>query len=84
MTITPTRRHARADAKKRATRTLVQGLIVTGLVAVAVTVNGIVTTWTGDDVTNGASWVALGTAGVVSLLTAVSSYVARLLAPPAS
>jgi hypothetical protein len=84
MTTTPTtRRQARQDAKNRAGRTLVQGLAVTALVAVAATVNGVVTTWTGDDVTNGGAWVALGTSCVVSLLTAASSYVARLLAPPA-
>lgn len=70
------------QAKSRSLRTLVQGAIVTGVVAVAGVVTNVVSGWSGDDVLSGASWVAVGTSAAVAVLTSVASYVAAHVAPP--
>ena len=71
------------DAQARALRTLAQGAVVTALVAVATTVQLVVGGWQPDQVMQPASWVALGTSALVTVLTSVSSYVAAHLVPPA-
>jgi hypothetical protein len=71
-----------SDAKNRALRTLIQGGIVTALIALATVVATIVGTWTGDDVLTAGSWVTLGTSALTTVLTSVASYVAGHVAPP--
>jgi len=68
------------DASNRGLRTLAQGLAVDVLAAVAVVLTAAVAggiEWTE------AYWVALGLAVAKSAVTALVSYVARLVVPPA-
>ena len=66
-------RETTVDARSRAVRTIVQGLISVALVAVGAVVV--------DQVTPGqvVDWVALGTAVATAAGTAITAYVHRLL-----
>jgi len=75
MTTTPTR----ADAADRGWRTLIQGLAIDVLVAVA----AVLLVWLPDaDISKVEAWIVLGTAVAKSVLTAVASYVMRLKVAP--
>jgi hypothetical protein len=74
---------AKADAKTRSIRTLLQGLAVDLLIAAGSAAVAVISTFTGADLLAGASWVILGTAVLKSVLTAGASYLARLKLPPA-
>lgn len=69
-----------ADAANRSARTLIQGLAVDVLIAIAAAL----LVWLPDaDVSSKEAWIVLGTAVVKSVLTAAASYVMRLkVAPP--
>jgi hypothetical protein len=85
MTDQPTRaarRAARADAKNRSARTLLQGLAVDALVAAGAAATLVLSTWENDDILAATSWVVLGTAVAKSVLTAIASYISRLTVPP--
>lgn len=66
-----------ADARNRALRTFLQGLLLDVVVAVAVVVYTVVTT-SGDSI----AWGVLGAAVVKTLLTTVASYVMRAKLDP--
>lgn len=74
---------ATADAKQRATRTLVQGLLIDVAVAAGTAATATLATLEGNDLLAGAAWIALGTSVLKSVLTAGASYLARLKVPPA-
>lgn len=73
---------APSEASKRAKRTLVQGAVITAVVAIAGVVVQATTTLTGSSVFHAATWEAVGGTAVVSVLHAVSSYVAAKVSPP--
>lgn len=64
------------DARDRAIRTLLQGLLVDLLLAIAVTVTDVVSA-------NGLDWRLLGLALGKTIVMTATSYVARKVAPPA-
>lgn len=69
------------DAANRASRTLFQGLAVDVLAAVAVALTVAIAggiEWTS------AYWAALGLAAAKSAVTAIVSYVSRIVVPPAT
>lgn len=73
--------HVEADARNRALRTVVQGLGIDLIAAVAVALSVAVAggiEWTR------AYWIALGLAVAKSLITAAVSYLARRAVPPAT
>ncbi|MBP2211075.1 lysozyme family protein [Rhodococcus ruber] len=82
-TPTPTTQlpNPKADAKDRARRTLLQGLVATVLVGVT-TALGASLSSPDFSVFELASWSTAGTAAVTAALMAVVSYVQRLVLPP--
>lgn len=72
----------KTEAKSRSVRTLVQGAVITAVIAVAGVVTSVVGTWGPDQVMSGPAWFALGTSAVVAILTSVASYVAAHVTPP--
>lgn len=78
MTTIPTA--VRVDARDRRTRTLLQGLGIDILIAVAAAL----AVWLPDaDITSREAWIVLGTALVKTVLQAATAYVMRLKLPPA-
>lgn len=66
---------AKTDATNRSYRTLVQGLAVDALIAVA----SVLLVWLPDaDLTSGEAWTVVAIAAAKSVLTAVASYVMRI------
>lgn len=69
----------KADAKQRAKRTFIQGIVLDVAVAVAVALLA----WLPDaDLTSKQAWIILGTSLAKTVLTAVASYVMRLKVAP--
>ena len=65
----------KADAVDRSKRTLIQGVAVDALVAVA----AVLLVWLPDaDITSREAWAVLGVSVAKSVLTAVASYVMRM------
>ncbi|WP_269304947.1 hypothetical protein [Aeromicrobium sp. HA] len=66
---------AKADAANRSVRTLIQGLAVDALIAVA----GVLLVWLPDaDLTSREAWTVVAITAAKSVLTAVASYVMRI------
>lgn len=67
------------DAKNRAYRTLVQGL----LIDIAIAVAAVLLVWLPDaDITSREAWTVLGVSVAKSVLTAIASFVMRLKVSP--
>ena len=62
----------KTDAKNRALRTFVQGVLIDLLIAIALTAHGILTA------EEGFSWTVLGMAVLKTVLTTLTSYVMRI------
>ncbi len=71
----------KADAKNRALRTAIQGVISTVVVGVLLAVAGVIG-GDGFDWTNAADWKAVGGAAIGAVLMAGTAYVHRLVSPP--
>ena len=67
------------DANNRAARTFWQGMGVAVLLALSAVVLDLVGKWTHDDVLDGNAWIVLVTSGVQAVMTAIASYVQRVL-----
>lgn len=74
---------ARADAKDRAWRTLVQGLFVTVILAV-VTAFGTAVAAPDFDLLTWDSWKAAATAAGAAVMISITAYIQRLISPPKS
>jgi len=72
---------ARADAKDRAWRTLVQGLFVTVILAV-VTAFGTAVAAPDFDLLTWDSWKAAATAAGAAVMISITAYIQRLISPP--
>jgi len=72
---------AHADARDRAWRTLVQGLVVTVVLAV-VTAFGAAVAAPGFDLLTWDSWRAAATSGGTAAVMAAAAYIQRLVQPP--
>jgi len=72
---------ARADAKDRAWRTLVQGLVVTVILAV-VTAFGTAVAAPDFDLLTWDSWKAAATAAGAAVMISITAYIQRLISPP--
>lgn len=75
-------KEVQADARQRSIRTLLQGLAVDVLVAIGGALLAVLGTIEGDAMLTAAAWVAIATAVLKSVLTAVASFLARLAIPP--
>ena len=67
------------DAKTRAGRTLVQGLVIAVLLAVAGVITNVIGGWTGHDFTDITQWSLLATALIQAVLTSAASFIQRTL-----
>lgn len=72
-------KHAKTDAGTRAKRTLIQGLAVAVLIAVAGVLLEIVSAWSPSDMVNVDSWILLTLSIVQVVLTSAASWVQRTL-----
>lgn len=71
----------KADAKNRATRTVIQGAISTVVVAVLLAIVGVIG-GDGFDFTTAADWKAVGGAAVGAVVMTVTAYLHRIISPP--
>lgn len=79
--IAPTSVPDKTDARDRARRTAIQGVISTVIVGVLLAVAGVIG-GTGFDFTNLSDWKAVGGAAVGAVLATLTAYVHRLVSPP--
>ncbi len=77
----PAKPRAVDDARVRATRTLAQGAAATVVVAASTAVVQVVGAG-GVDLFSGAGWKAIAVAAATASLTAIGSFVARMVRPP--
>lgn len=68
----------KADAKSRSLRTLLQGLAVAVLLAVAGVVVDVIGKWTHADFLDGQAWILFVTSVVQAALTAAASWIQRM------
>jgi hypothetical protein len=73
----------KTDARNRAQRTVIQGVISTVVVAVLLAISGVIG-GDGFDWTNLGDWKAVGGAALGAVLMTVTAYVHRLVSPPGS
>ena len=71
----------KTDAKDRAQRTVIQGLVSTVVVAVLLAITGVIG-GDGFDIASASDWKAVGGAALGALLTAGVAFVHRLVTPP--
>lgn len=81
VTPAPSTGQVKSAAAERATRTILQGLGLDLLVAIALALGA----WLPDsDVTDGGQWAILGVSLVKTVLQAIVAYVLRIKRPPAT
>ncbi|WP_280447819.1 hypothetical protein [Nocardia cyriacigeorgica] len=73
----------KADARERAGRTALQGVVATVLVAVVLAVAGVIG-GDGFDITSGGDWKAVAGAAIAAVVATGAAYVQRLVKPPRS
>jgi hypothetical protein len=83
VTVAPNAVPDKTDARNRAQRTAIQGVISTVVVAVLLAVSGVIG-GDGFDWTNLSDWKAVGGAVLGAVLMTVTAYVHRLVSPPGS
>lgn len=79
MTENLTRAEVHADARRRASRTIVQNAAAVVVVAVVGVVSAALIGITPEQLLDGPFWVGVGTAAVVAALGALGSYLQRLV-----
>lgn len=67
-----------AEARSRAKRTLVQGLLVTVIIAVAGVTLQVIGSWSHDDMVNATAWTMYATSVAQAILTSVASWAQRV------